>query len=103
MAEGGVWADPERARQVVDEVKSLKGWLEPYNALRKRLDDARGLAELADAERDDALARELDGEDAQIAGELERLELRDIVRGGAHARAGLPTIHPGAGATESQD
>src|SRR5207249_3858667 len=34
MAEGGVWADPERARQVVDEVKTLKSWLEPYNALR---------------------------------------------------------------------
>ena len=29
MAEGGVWADPERARQVVDEVKTLKSWLEP--------------------------------------------------------------------------
>ena len=103
MAEGGVWADPERARQVVDEVKSLKGWLEPYNALRKRLNDARGLAELADAERDDALARELDAEAAQIAGELERLELRNMLRGGDDARDALLTIHPGAGGTESQD
>jgi len=103
MAEGGVWADPERARQVVDEVKSLKGWLEPYNALRKRLDDAHGLAQLADAERDDALARELDVEAAQIAGELERLELRNMMRGGDDARDALLTIHPGAGGTESQD
>jgi len=103
MAEGGVWADPERARQVVDEVKSLKGWLEPYNALRKRLDDAHGLAQLADAERDDALARELDVEAAQIAGELERLELRNMLRGGDDARDALLTIHPGAGGTESQD
>src|SRR6059058_6528671 len=103
MAEGGVWADPERARQVVDEVKSLKSWIEPHNALRKRLDDARGLAELADAERDDALARELDAEAAQIAGELERLELRNMLRGGDDARDALLTIHPGAGGTESQD
>jgi len=103
MAEGGMWADPERARQVVDEVKSLKGWLEPYNSLRKRLDDARGLAELADAEPDEALARELDGEAAQIAGELERLELRNMMRGGDDARDALLTIHPGAGGTESQD
>jgi len=103
MAEGGMWADPERARQVVDEVKSLKGWLEPYNALRRRLDDARGLAELADAEPDEALARELDGEAAQIAGELERLELRNMMRGGDDARDALLTIHPGAGGTESQD
>src|SRR2546430_1659401 len=103
MAEGGVWADSERARQVVDEVKGLKGWLEPYNALRKRLDDARGLAELADGEPDDGLARELETEAAQIAGELEKLELRNMMRGGDDARDALHTIHPGAGGTESQD
>src|SRR5205823_1839721 len=103
MAEGGVWADPERARQVVDEVKTLKSWLEPYNALRKRLDDARGLAELADAEPDEALARDLDTEAAQIVGDLERLELRNMMRGGDYARDALLTIHPGAGGTESRD
>src|SRR2546429_7842125 len=57
MAEGGVWADPERARQVVDEVKSVKSWLEPYNALRKQPHDPRGLAEPADPERDHPLGR----------------------------------------------
>ncbi|HEY6157022.1 MAG TPA: peptide chain release factor 2, partial [Gemmatimonadales bacterium] len=62
-----------------------------------------GLAELADAEPDEALARELDTEAAQIAGELERLELRNMMRGGDDARDALLTIHPGAGGTESQD
>ncbi len=103
MAEGSVWADPERARQVVEEVKTLKGWLEPYNALRKRIDDGRALAELAEAEPDDALARELAAEADQIAGELERLELRNMLRGRDDARDALLTIHPGAGGTESQD
>jgi peptide chain release factor 2 len=103
MAEGSVWADPERARQVVDEVKNLKGWLEPYKALRKRLDDARGLSELADAEPDERLTRELEGEADQIAGELEKLELRNMLRGRDDARDALLTIHPGAGGTESQD
>ncbi|HMH83523.1 MAG TPA: peptide chain release factor 2 [Gemmatimonadales bacterium] len=103
MAEGSVWADPERARQVVDEVKNLKGWLEPYKALRKRLDDARGLSELADAEPDERLTRELGGEADQIAGELEKLELRNMLRGRDDARDALLTIHPGAGGTESQD
>jgi peptide chain release factor 2 len=103
MAEGSMWADPERARQVVEEVKTAKGWLEPYNALRKRLEDARGLAELADAERDEALTRELEAEADQIAGELERLELRNMLRGPDDARDALLTIHPGAGGTESQD
>jgi len=30
MADGALWGDAERARQTVTEVKSLKGWLEPY-------------------------------------------------------------------------
>ena len=103
MAEGAVWADSERARQVVDEVKILKGWLEPYNALRKRLDDARGLAELAEAEPDDALTRELEADADAIAADLEKLELRNMMRGSDDARDALLTIHPGAGGTESQD
>ena len=103
MAEGSMWADPERARQVVEEVKTTKGWLEPYNALRKRLDDARGLAELADGDHDEALTRELEAEADQIAGELERLELRNMMRGPDDERDALLTIHPGAGGTESQD
>ena len=103
MAEGSVWADPERARQVVDEVKVLKGWLEPYNALRKRIEDGRALAELAEAEPDEGLTRELAVEADQIAGELERLELRNMLRGPDDARDALLTIHPGAGGTESQD
>jgi len=103
MAEGSIWADPERARQVVEEVKTLKGWLEPYNALRKRIDDGRALAELADAEPDEALTRDLAVEADHIAGELERLELRNMLRGPDDARDALLTIHPGAGGTESQD
>ena len=103
MAEGSVWADPERARQVVEEVKSLKGWLEPFNTLRKRIDDGRGLAELAEAEPDAGLERELGAEADQIQGELERLELRNMLRGPDDARDALLTIHPGAGGTESQD
>jgi hypothetical protein len=35
MADGALWTDQERARRTVAEVKSLKGWLEPYHALRK--------------------------------------------------------------------
>ncbi len=103
MAEGSVWADSALARQVVEEVKSLKGWLEPYNALRKRLDDTRGLAELAEAETDEALNRELDADADRIAADLEKLELRNMLRGSDDARDALLTIHPGAGGTESQD
>ena len=46
MAEGSVWTDPEKSRQAVQEIKELKRWIDPYHAVRKRIDDARALLEL---------------------------------------------------------
>jgi peptide chain release factor 2 len=103
MAEGSVWADQERARQVVQEVKELKRWVEPYQALHKRLEDARSLNELAESDGDDRLAGELTEEAEHIAAQLEALELQNMLRGADDARDALLTIHPGAGGTESQD
>ena len=105
MADGSLWADAERARRTVAEVKSLKGWLEPYHALRKRVDEGRELNELLEAEThvDLALQRSLETEADQIAGRLESLEMQNMLQGPDDARDALLTIHPGAGGTESQD
>ncbi len=103
MAEGSVWNDPERSRQVVEEIKELRRWLEPYAALRKRLDDARALNELAEAEGGSDLTQDLETEAQQIAAQLQPLELQNMLRGPDDGRDALLTIHPGAGGTESQD
>ena len=112
MSDGSVWADPERAGQVVQEIKGLKRWLEPYQAVKKRLGDARALLELRQGESDEEHARlvadvlkgrSLDQEADAIAAQLEALELQNMLRGPDDARDALLTIHPGAGGTESQD
>jgi peptide chain release factor 2 len=105
MGEGALWSDQEKARAVVEEVKDLKRWIEPYHALRKRADDAREMDELLAAEShvDLELQRQLESEAAQIEGQLEAFELRNLMRGPDDARDALLTIHPGAGGTESQD
>ncbi len=103
MAEGSIWGDAERARQVVQEVKELKRWLEPYQGLRKRLDDAQALNDMAEVDEDDALEPELAAEADEISAQLEALELQNMLRGPDDARDALLTIHPGAGGTESQD
>src|SRR5260370_32911275 len=105
MAEGALWAASERASATVTEVKSLKGWLEPYHALRKRVDEGRELNELLEAEShvDLALQRTLETEADQIAGRLESLEMQNMLQGPDDARDALLTMHPGAGGTEPQD
>src|SRR5205814_10226629 len=57
MADGSVWADPEKSRHAVQEIKELKRWVDPYHAVRKRIDDARALLELAVGESDEEHAR----------------------------------------------
>ena len=105
MAEGSLWSDQDRARGVVDEVKTLKRWLDPYHALRRRVDEARELtALLAEEPSDDpTLEQQLEREADEIGGQLEALELRSLMRGSDDGRDALLTIHPGAGGTESQD
>ncbi len=105
MADALLWTDQERARRIVEEVKSLKRWLEPYHALRRRVDDGRELTSLLDADRqvDLALQRQLEEEADAIAAQLETLELQNLLQKPDDRRDALLTIHPGAGGTESQD
>jgi len=105
MADGSVWTDQERARRLVEEVKSLKRWLEPYHALRRRVSDGHELAELLEAETkgDLGMERQLEEEAGAVAAQLEALELQNMLQGRDDRRDALLTIHPGAGGTESQD
>ncbi|HKV70878.1 MAG TPA: peptide chain release factor 2 [Gemmatimonadales bacterium] len=105
MAEGAIWSDQERAKKVVEEVKTLKRWLEPYHALKKRVDDGFELSQLLEAESnvDLAMQRSLEAEADAAARALDALELQHMLRGQDDPRDALLTIHPGAGGTESQD
>src|SRR5207247_10424587 len=90
MAEGSVWADPEKSRQAVQEIKELKRWVDPYHAVRKRIDDARALLELAVGESDEEHARlvaemlqgrSLEQEAEGIAAQHEALEEQNMLGG----------------------
>ncbi len=103
MAEPGFWDDPESAKDVVLEIKNLKGWVEPWLRAEKKAQELAELAELMDAEEDPDLAAEWEQEVQGLSQEVERLELRNMLRGPDDHRDALLTIHPGAGGTESQD
>jgi peptide chain release factor 2 len=79
MAEAGFWNDPDRAREVVEEVRQLKRWTDPFTDLQSR-------QEVESLERG-----------------IEQLELQNMLQGPDDQRDALLTIHPGAGGTESQD
>lgn len=103
QADPAFWADSGRAREQVQEVKTLKGWVTPFLELVTRLDDAEGLLELLDAEPDAEMATELDVEVKRAGVDLDDLELQTMLQGPDDSRGAIVTIHPGAGGTESQD
>ena len=105
MTEPGFWDDTDRARQITIEVNDLKGWIEPWDAAATRAQELEELAELLDAEEDGdpELRRELEQESERLEREIEKLELKNMLRGQDDHRDALVTIHPGAGGTESQD
>ncbi len=103
MAEPGFWDDQEAARGVIAEVKELKGWLDPWDALAQKVGELDELGQLLEAEADPELQAEWAGEVERLDRELEALERKNMLRGADDARDALLTIHPGAGGTESQD
>ncbi|HXV85719.1 MAG TPA: peptide chain release factor 2 [Gemmatimonadales bacterium] len=103
MASPGFWDDSERARAVVDEMRGLKRWTEPFSDLATRAGEARELAGLLSAERDESLEQSLADEVRALALGVERLELQNMLQGPDDRRGAILTVHPGAGGTESQD
>ncbi len=103
MTRPGFWDDQNGAREVIAEANELKSWVEPYDALRRKVAELAELGELLELEPDEALAAEWQAEVARLDDDIERLELRAMLRGPDDMRDAMVTIHPGAGGTESQD
>ena len=103
MAEPGFWDDQERARDTVQRVKELKGWVEPHDRIAGRLQSALELEELLQAEPDAELSAEIDRDIEALTAELETFELRALLRGPDDIRSAQVEISAGAGGTEAQD
>ncbi len=105
MTEPGFWDDSDRAREITLEVNELKSWVEPWAAASARAVELEELAELVqlEDEPDPAMVAELEQESERLEREIEKLELKNMLRGSDDHRDALVTIHPGAGGTESQD
>ncbi len=103
QADPAFWTNQERARQLVQEVKQLKGWVTPFEEIDGRVTIAREMAELLATEPDESMQGELEAEVVRLGERVAGFELKTMLRGTDDRRDALLTIHPGAGGTESQD
>ena len=103
MASAGFWNDQESARTAVQQVKELKGWIEPYDRLAGRINSSLELDELLAAEPDPVMSAEVDQEVAAVESDVDAFELRSLLRGPDDFRDAQVEISAGAGGTEAQD
>jgi peptide chain release factor 2 len=103
MADPTFWDNPQTAREVIAEANELKSWVDPHNELIQKANELDELAALLEMEADASLEEELTAEIARLEQDIEKLELRTMLRGADDSRDAILTIHPGAGGTESQD
>src|SRR3954463_8756000 len=103
MGAGDFWNNQEHAQSVVQQVKALKNWVEPFEALVARVRSAGELAELLDAEPDAGMDAELGAEIERIGPELEEFRLRSLLSHPDDYRDVQLEISAGAGGTEAQD
>ena len=103
MAAADFWGDQESAQGVVRDVKVLKGWVEPFDALQARLTSATELEGLLRESPDAEMLEELDRELESLDTDVGAYELRSLLRGEDDHRNAQLEISAGAGGTEAQD
>ena len=103
MSGGTFWNDQEAARTGVQQVKELKGWIEPYDRLVGRVASALELDELLAGDPDQSMSADIDQEVDAVETEIDAFELRSLMRGADDFRDAQVEISAGAGGTEAQD
>ncbi len=103
MADPGFWDDQAAAQKVINEVNSLRGYVEQMRKLESAQDDLEVMIELAAEENDMDLFAEANTAAAALEKDIEKFELQLMLSGPHDANNAIVELHPGAGGTESQD
>jgi peptide chain release factor 2 len=97
------WGDPEKAKTVIVELKTLNGVIKPFEALVRQSDDLTTLIELAEEDGGDDFDQEIRDTSKKATADFEEFELRSMLGGPNDHCNCYVTIHPGAGGTEACD
>jgi peptide chain release factor 2 len=103
MADPGFWNNQEKAQSTLQEAKSLRNWLDPYEKLNGRIVSALELDEMIQEGSEPEMERELDHESTALREELDSFEVKSLLRGPDDFRDAQLEISAGAGGTEAQD
>lgn len=98
-----LWNNPEKAQVLLRERNHIDSLINGYESLDLEFKGNIELAEMAEAEKDNAVLAEAENALVKIAKELHKLEIESLLSGEADANDCFLEINSGAGGTESQD
>jgi peptide chain release factor 2 len=101
MAQPHFWDSPEKAQEVIAQLKPLNGLLKPYEELEAAAGEIQTLVELA--EEDEGLEAELARELGPFEKRLADFEMRAMLDGPQDASNAYLRIQAGTGGTEACD
>ncbi|MGH2399833.1 MAG: PCRF domain-containing protein, partial [bacterium] len=103
MQRPDLWANPEHARKVSQELSAIRSQVDAYHGLTKQVSDLAELAGLAVADPSGLNPAELATEARSAHERIQRLELLTLLSGEHDGSNAILSIHAGAGGTDSQD
>ena len=95
-----LWDDPAHAQKVTTELSNVQARLKKVSSLRSRIDDLPVMYELAEEEGDAAMA---DEELADVAAQIDSLEVQTMLSGEYDQREAVVNIRSGAGGVDAAD
>ena len=101
MGQPNFWDNPEKAQQIIAQLKPLNGLLKPYEELESVAGDVQALVELAG--EDTSLESELESELTPFEKRLDDFEMRAMLDGPQDASNAYLRIQAGTGGTEACD
>lgn len=102
-ADPNFWNDPNAAKVITQKIDSLKTSLDTYVSLRKQLEDAQTLYDLAREMADESELPALDSATKELEKQVEKKEFEITLSDPHDKLRAILTIHAGAGGTESCD
>src|SRR5579875_2534030 len=103
MSSPTFWNDQEKAKQIIQELKTLNAVLKPFEALGRQADDLEASIELAEEAGGDDFDDEIRQAARKAEEDFEAFELRSMLGGPNDHCNAFVTIHAGAGGTEACD
>jgi peptide chain release factor 2 len=98
-----LWDDQANAQRVTARLSYVQGEINKLERLRRRVDDALVLLELAEDESDAGSLAEVGTEITALSKAIEQLEVRTLLSGEYDSRDALITIRSGAGGVDAAD